>query len=266
MGHITTNKRLCYASPKLHNEDDFKAACQNERVRFMDKKMEVRKIIEKLKSLSNPKAIEGMARFGINPENTYGVSIPTLRKMAKEIGNSHILAQELWSSGIHEARILAGMIDEPEMVTEEQTEGWVKDFDSWDVCDQVCGNLFDRTPFAYKKAIEWSKRYEEFVKRAGFVLMAELAAHDKKTGDEEFLKFFPVIKREVTDERNFVRKAVNWALRQIGKRNLSLNKKAIETAQEIQKIDSKSAKWIASDAIRELTSGAIQERLQKRGK
>lgn len=225
--------------------------------------MQYNDILKKLKSLSNPKAIEGMARFGINPENTYGVSIPNLRKIAKETDKNHKLARQLWTSGIHEAKILASMIDDPKMVTKEQMERWVKGFDSWDVCDQCCSNLFDKTDSAYQKAVEWSSRDEEFVKRAGFVLMACLAVHDKKADDKQFEKFLPIIKRKCTDNRNFVKKAVNWALRQIGKRNLNLNRKAIETAQEIQKIDSKSAKWIASDTIRELTSEAIQERLQK---
>lgn len=214
------------------------------------------------KSLSNPEAVMGMARFGINPENTYGISIPDLRKMAKEIGRDHPLAQELWSSGIHEARILAGMIDDPKMVTEEQMESWVKDFDSWDVCDQCCMNLFEETKSAYQKCVEWSSREEEFVKRAGFVLMARLAVSDKSAKDEMFLKFLPVIEREAIDNRNFVKKAVNWALRQIGKRNIQLNKMAIRTAKKIQGMDSKSAKWIASDAIQELTSKEVQERLQ----
>lgn len=218
-------------------------------------------ILKKLKSLSNPKAVAGMARFGINPENTYGISIPDLRKMAKQIGKDHAFAQQLWASVIHEAKILAGMIDEPEMVTEKQMEDWVRDFDSWDVCDQVCSNLLDKTSFAYKKAREWSKREEEFVKRAGFVMMAALSVHDKKTKDDVFLKFFPLIKKEAADNRNFVKKAINWALRQIGKRNQRLNKKAIETAKEIQKIDSRAAKWIAADALKELTSKAVQKRL-----
>ena len=225
--------------------------------------MQYGEIINKLKSLADPEAVKGMARFGINPKNAYGVSIPNLRKMAKEIGISHDLAQKLWDSDIHEARILASMIDNPEMVTEEQKESWVKDFDSWDVCDQCCSNLFDKTKFAYKKAVEWSSREEEFVKRAGFVLMATLAVHDKKAKDEDFLKFFPLIKRESTDNRNFVKKAVNWALRQIGKRNLNLNKMAIRTAKEIKTIESKAAKWIASDALRELESESVQKRLRK---
>jgi len=217
-------------------------------------------ILKQLESLSNPEAVAGMARFGINPTNTYGVSIPVLRKMAKQIGKDHLLAKKLWNSGIHEARILAPLIDPLETVTEKQMESWVKDFDSWDICDQCCSNLFDKTKFAHKKAIEWSKRREEFVKRAGFVLMATLAVHDKESGNQKFMRFLPIIKREATDERNFVKKAVNWALRQIGKRNSALNKIAIQTATEIQKIDSKSARWIASNAIRELTNRAVQKK------
>ena len=167
--------------------------------------MQYNDILKKLKSLSDPKAVEGMARFGINPENTYGVSIPNLRKMAKETGADHALAQQLWASNIHEARILASMIDKPEMVTEEQMEGWVKDFDSWDVCDQCCMNLFEKTEFAYHKAVEWSSNDKEFIKRAGFVLMARLAVSDKKADDKEFEQFFPLIKREAHDNRNFVK-------------------------------------------------------------
>jgi len=224
--------------------------------------MQCEEILEKMKSLSDPKAVADMAKFGINPDNTLGVSIPTLRNIAKEIGTNHTLAQELWESGIHEARLLACFIDEPKAVTEQQMEKWINDFDSWDVCDQCCSNLFDKTEFAHQKIFELVKRKEEFVKRTGFVLMATLAVHDKKAKDEQFLKFLPVIKREAKDERNFVRKAVNWALRQIGKRNKNLNKEAIKTAKEIQKMDSKTAKWIATDAIRELTSQAVQKRLK----
>ncbi len=197
----------------------------------MSTRSQSQNILKRLKSLSNPKAVEGMARFGINPKHTYGVSIPKLRALAKEIGKNHLLARQLRSSRIHEARILAGMIDEPARVTEAQMERWVKDFDSWDVCDQVCSNLFDRTPFAYKKAVEWSARDEEFVKRAGFVLMAALSVHDKKAHDDDFVKFLPIIKREAIDDRNFVKKAANWALRQIGKRNKRLNAAAIKTAK-----------------------------------
>jgi len=148
--------------------------------------MEYEKIIKKLKSLSNPEAIIGMARYGITPENTYGVSIPNLRKIVKEIGKSHKLAQKLWTINIRETQILASMIEDPEMVTEEQMEGWVKEFNYWEICDQCCMNLFEKTRFAYKKAIEWSSKEEEFVKRAGFVLMARLAVSDKKADDNKF--------------------------------------------------------------------------------
>ncbi len=215
-----------------------------------------------MRSHSNPEAVQGMARFGINPKNTYGVSIPVLRKMAKELGSDHSLALKLWESGIHEARILASMIDLPDKVTPTQMDRWAEDFDSWDVCDQCCSNLFDKTEAAYQKASEWSSRQEEFVKRAGFALMAALAFHDKKATDARFLVFLKRVKSEATDDRNFVRKAVNWALRQIGKRNLRLNRAAIGTAKEIQEIGSKSARWIASDALRELSSASARRRLR----
>ena len=214
--------------------------------------MQAKEILTHLKSLRNPRNVAGMARFGINPRNTLGVSIPTLRKIARQAGKDHRLAQELWASGIHEARILAAMVDDPARVTEAQMERWVKDFDSWDVCDQVCSNLFDKTKFAHRKAVEWSRRDEEFVKRAGFVLMAALAVHDKSAPDAAFIKFLPLIQRGATDERNFVKKAVNWALRQIGKRNAALHRAAIATAREIQQIDSRAARWVAADALREL--------------
>jgi len=224
--------------------------------------MKCENVLRRLKSLANPEAVAGMARFGINPENTYGISIPVLRKMAREIGRDHTLAQELWSSGVHEARILASMIDDPRLVTEEQMERWTAGFDSWDVCDQCCGNLFDKTTLAYRKAVEWAARDAEFVKRAGFALMAWLAFHDKRAPDEAFLEFLPVIKRESVDGRNFVKKAVNWALRHIGKRNANLNRAAVQAAKEIQGMGSKPAAWVASDALRELTSEKVQERLR----
>ncbi|MCK5485916.1 MAG: DNA alkylation repair protein [Desulfobacterales bacterium] len=221
-------------------------------------------IIEKLKSVSDPDAVKGMARFGITPENTFGVSIPNLRKIAKETGKDHALAKQLWESGFRETMILASMVDEPEMVTDEQVEEWVLDFDYWEICDQCCMNLFEKTGFAYEKAVEWSSRTEEFVKRAGFVMMARLAVSDKQADDSRFEQFFPMMLHEADDERNFVKKAVNWALRQIGKRNLALNEKATETAKEMQKIDSKSARWIASDAIRELSGEAVQKRFRNK--
>ncbi len=225
--------------------------------------MQYREILNQLQDLSNPQAVAGMARFGINPHNTYGVSVVNVRRMAKQIGHDHRLAQQLWASGIHEARILASLVDIPASVGEAQMERWVKDFDSWDVCDQCCSNLFDQTKFAYRKAVGWSKQKEEFVKRAGFVLMATLAVHDREAKNEAFQRFLPIIKRECTDERNFVKKAVNWALRQIGKRNLYLNQLAIRTAKEIKAIESPAARWIGSDALRELSSAAVQKKVRR---
>jgi 3-methyladenine DNA glycosylase AlkD len=223
--------------------------------------MQADEIIQRIKSLGSPENREGMARFGINVASAYGVSVYTLRKLARETGKDHEVALELWESGVHEARLLACLIDRPDMVTGEQMENWVKGFDSWDVCDVCCSHLFDRTALAYQKAREWSEREEEFVKRAGFALMAALSVHDKEASDETMAGFLPIIKREAADERNFVKKAVNWALRQIGKRNLNLNEMAIKTAGEIKQIDSRSARWIASDAIRELTGEKVQRKL-----
>ena len=208
-------------------------------------------LIAELRSHANPANVAGMAQFGINPHDTLGVSIPVVRELAKRAGRDHALAAALWESGIHEARVLAALVDDPRWVTEEQMERWVTAFDSWDVCDQVCSNLFDRTPYAVDKAMEWAGRREEFVKRAGFALMAALAWHDRRSPDETFLQFLPVILRESTDQRNFVKKAVNWALRQIGKRNPALMQAAIQTAREMQAIQSPAARWIAADALRE---------------
>lgn len=212
--------------------------------------------------MRNPANIAGMARYGIRSKNVLGVSAPTLKAIAKEIGKDHALAQQLWDSNIREARIIAALVDDPKLVTGDQMERWVLDFDSWDVCDTCCMNLFDKTVYAYSKAMEWTEREEEYVKRAAFALMAALAIHDKKADDQMFEMFLPVIKRESTDERNFVKKAVNWALRQVGKRNQTLNRTAIETAQEIRRIDSRAARWVAADALRELMSEQVQQRLR----
>jgi 3-methyladenine DNA glycosylase AlkD len=226
--------------------------------------MQFEEIITELESLSNLEDVEGRARFGINHTKTYGVRMPELRRIAKTAGKDHELAEKLWNAGYGETKILAGLIEDPKMVTEDQMENWVSGFDSWDVCDQCCINLFRKTPFARQKVFEWSTREEEFVKRAAFAMIAVLAVHDKKADDEKFEEFFPLIIRESLDNRNFVKKAVNWALRQIGKRNINLNRRAVEIAEEISTIDSKSAKWIAADAIRELTGEKVQERLKKK--
>ncbi len=225
--------------------------------------MDVRQAVDRLRSIGDPKAVEGMARFGIQSSNSFGVSVPKLRTLAREIGHDHQLALKLWETGLHDARLLASMVDDPEQVTIDQMDKWVRDFDSWDVVDGSCGNLFDKTPFAIGKAKEWCKREEEFVKRAGFVLMAELAVHDKQAKDKLFLDFLPLIIAGASDKRNFVKKAVNWALRQIGKRNLKLNKAAVSTALRIQKMESGAARWVASDALRELQSPQVLKRLRE---
>ena len=219
-------------------------------------------VLDRLHALADPEAKEGMARFGIETGKALGVNIPTLRALAREIGRDHDLAEGLWASGIHEARILAALVDDPKLVNEEQMERWAVEIDSWDVCDGVCSTLFDRTPFAYVKAEEWSARDEEFVKRAGFVLMAALAVHDKQAPDERFLEMLPLIEREAHDERNFVKKAVNWALRQIGRRNRNLNRAAIGVGERIRAQGSRAARWIAADALRELRSEKVQARLK----
>ncbi len=224
----------------------------------------VQQAMKKLKAKAKLENVEGMAKFGMTADKRLGVSVPDMRTLAKEIGKDHKLALELWKTGIPEAKIVAGMIGESERLTEKQMESWVKGFDSWDVCDQVCMNLFEKSPMVMKKIYDWSEREEEFVKRTAYALIACLAWHDKEAKDEKFIKLFPVIKRGATDDRNFVKKAVNWALRNIGKKNPNLNKAAIKTAKEIQKIDAKPARWIASNAIRELESEAVQKRLKRK--
>jgi 3-methyladenine DNA glycosylase AlkD len=216
--------------------------------------MTLQEILKKMKSYYNPRNIAGMARYGINVEKAFGVPAPVLRKLAREIRGDHALAERLWATGIHDAKHLAALSDDPKQVTETQMEHWSRDFDSWDVVDGCCNNLFRKTEFAHRKAVEWTSREEEYIKRAGFVLMACLAVHDKAAKDAVFVRYLQLLKKGATDERNFVKKAVNWALRQIGKRNLKLRDAAIKTGQEIQRIDSKAARWIAADALRELTS------------
>jgi len=220
-------------------------------------------VLAKLRALGDPQAVEGMARFGVHVSNAYGVSAPKLRALAKEIGKNHKLAAALWRTGVHDARLLATLVDDPARVTPRQMERWVRNFNSWALCDAACGCLFDKTPYAWDKAVEWTRRDEEYVKRAGFVLMATLAVHDKDAADERFETFLPHLVAHAGDERNFVKKAVNWALRQIGKRNRRLRGLAVQTAEEIRRIDSRPARWIAADALRELTSDAVRRRLKK---
>jgi 3-methyladenine DNA glycosylase AlkD len=216
--------------------------------------MTASELLTALRSHANPVNVAGMARFGISSEGTLGVSIPVLRRLAREAGRDHVLALEVWTSGVHEARILASLIADPARMTRREADRWVKDFDSWDVCDQVCQNVLRLTPFAFEKAAEWARSPREFTRRAGFSLMAGLAVKAKTAPDAAFEAFFLLIVEAATDDRNMVKKAVNWALRQIGKRNARLHSKAIAMAEKIRQIDSRSARWIAADALRELRS------------
>lgn len=211
-----------------------------------------RELVRELRAAGSEKNREGMARFGIRAEGVLGVPIAVLRPLAKRVGRDHDLAQALWDSGLHEARILASMVAEPDKVTVRQMEAWARDFDSWDLVDQCCANLFARTPMAYRMAERWAGRKPEFVKRTGYSLMASLAVKDKAAPDAPFERFLELVEREAHDDRNFVRKAVNWALRQIGKRNDRLRGKAIRTGERILAQGSRSARWIATDALREL--------------
>jgi 3-methyladenine DNA glycosylase AlkD len=212
-------------------------------------------LLAKLKQLGSEKNRAGMARFGIQTDKAFGVSVANLRQLAKPYRKNHQLALDLWQTGFHEARILAAIIDDPTQVTPAQMDSWMKDFNSWDLCDQTC-SLFDKTPHAVTKIYEWTTREPEFEKRAGFALMAELAWHSKTETDQTFIDFLPLIEREAWDERNFVKKAVNWALREIGKRNKALYKVALSCAERIGRQESKAARWIAADAIRELRAKA----------
>ena len=218
----------------------------------LDKFSQVEDVVSILRSMASESNRAGMSRFGINVDNALGIKVTDLRKLARRVEKSHELALGLWGSGIHEARILATIIDRPAEVTEEQIERWAADFNSWDIVDLTCNNLFRKTPFAHIKAAEWSDRNEEFVKRAGFSLMAVLAVHDKEAENEVFERYLKLVEREARDDRNFVKKSVNWALRGIGKRNPALREMAIKTAEWIREQGTKSARWIANDALSEL--------------
>lgn len=220
-------------------------------------------IIAELKKVAVPANLEGMKRFGIDTTQAIGVSIPALRAIAKKIKYNHTLALQLWNTGIHEARILASMVDDPELVTTKQINEWVKDFNSWDLCDQVCGNLFDRTKHVAASIKKFSNSKQEFIKRTAFTLMAEYAVHNKSAGDEEFIAYLSIIEREAYDNRNFVTKAINWALRGIGKRNKTLHAEAIKTAKQILMQGTREAKWVASNALKELEGEAVIKKINR---
>jgi 3-methyladenine DNA glycosylase AlkD len=221
-------------------------------------------VLRELRELADPKVRAKMAYFGVQAQKAYGISVPVLHGLAKQIGKNHLLAQELWSTGVHEARILATLIGESKKVTAAEMDRWVRDFDSWDVVDAACCYLYAHARPAWNKAARWSRRREEFVKRASFSLVAYLSYKDKTAPDARFVRFLRVIEQEAHDERNFVKKAVNWALRNIGKRNVPLNRKAIRAAERIRRQDSSAARWIAADALRELKSDAVERRLRQK--
>ncbi len=245
---------LAYADPRWSD-----ARCQS-----VITTVTAREVIARLHELADEGHRSRLVRFGISDKRALGVPVPKLRALAREIGKNQKLAISLWNTRVHEARILAPMIADPAQTTEQLLDEWVSQIDSWDICDGFCSSLVDKTPFAVAKAFEWSAREEEYVRRAGFVVIAALAVHDKKATDRSFERFFPLFLEYASDERNFVRKAVNWALREIGKRNIRLNKKAIMLAEKIRKQDAKSARWIGTDALRELQSDSIQQRLARK--
>lgn len=219
-----------------------------------------------LRAMADPSNLAGQARYGIDVSNSLGISMTDVRQVARRAGKDHGLAAQLWASGVREAQILAALVDDPKQVTPDQMEAWAAEFRSWEVVDTCCTSLFDRTEHRYDKAVEWAGRKEEFVKRAGFSLMAGIAVHDRKAANEQLMALLPVIERESCDRRNFVRKAVNWALRQIGKRNPELNRAAVEAGERIAAMECQGARWVASDALKELRSPQVQQRLTLKAK
>lgn len=225
----------------------------------------VQDTVAELRRLSDPDVVEGRARFGINPKRSLGVSMPMLRAMAKRLGRDQKFAEGLWATGIHDARLLAAFTGEPQVITSATMDRWTQQFDTWDICDACCGSLFDKTRFAYAKPWQWAESEREFVRRAAFSMIAWLTVHDKRAGDEQFLEYLPLIRQYASDNRNFVKKAIDWALRNIGKRNEALREAALETAYEIRREeDTPGGRWVSRVAIRELESDAVRLRVAGR--
>lgn len=227
--------------------------------------MDKDEVLKWLERKGTRRYVEGMARYGIQTnKRVFGVSVGTMQSLAKQLGKDHALATELWKSGCYEGQMLAALIDDPKRVTRSQMNAWAADFDNWAICDTACFHLFDRTPFAWEKARQWPTSRREFVKRAAFALMASLTLHDKSAPDSQFLALLPLIEEGAHDERNFVKKAVNWALRSIGKRSLTLNAAAIASAKRLALSEQASCRWVGKDALRELAGPKVQSRLARR--
>ena len=223
--------------------------------------MTLAETMERMQELARPDQLAGMARYGINTTRRLGLAVPDMRRLAKEIGRDHELALELWAAGLAEARIVAAMVADPERLTAAQMDAWAGDLDSWDVCDQVCQNLFERSPLAWEKIHRWSEDDREFVRRAAYALVACLAWHDKEAEDARFVALLPLMVRGAVDSRNMVKKAVSWALRNLGKRNPALREAVLRTAEDLRSVDSPPARWIAADVTRDLGSAATARRM-----
>jgi 3-methyladenine DNA glycosylase AlkD len=226
--------------------------------------MDCRTVLARLEKLGTRKTREGFARYGIHVTKAFGVTMAAMQKLAKTVGRSHALAQDLWDSGWYEARILASFVDERERVTPAQMDRWVRDFDNWGICDTVCFVLFDRTPHAFKKVALWSRRKGEFEKRAAFALLASLGLHDKRSADGPFARSLPLVLRAATDGRNFVKKGVSWALRAVGRRNLELHAAATALARRLAAAPDAASRWVGKDALRDLSRPQVKTRLETR--
>lgn len=225
---------------------------------------EVQEALASLERMSTQKDRDNLARFAINASKAFGVSMANIQVVAKRLGRSHELAAALWDTGWYEARMLTSFVDEPARVTPAQMDRWCRDFDNWGICDTLCFNLFDRTPHAWAKVAQWSDQRDEFVKRAAFALLWGLTVHDKHAGDEPFARGLLLIERAATDERHFVKKVVNMALRAVGKRNPALNAAAVTVARRLAASPEAAARWVGKDALRELTSPSVMRRIAAR--
>jgi 3-methyladenine DNA glycosylase AlkD len=227
---------------------------------------QVKEIVASLKRMGSKSVRDGMVRYGLPPDNAFGIPVGKMQTFAKDIGRNHELALALWETGYYESRMVAAFIDDPALVTALQMDRWCKDFDNWGIVDTVCFKLFDQTPHAWKKVEQWSKKREEFQKRAAFALLASLAGHDKAASNQQFLRCLPLIEKASTDERNFVKKGVSWGLRTVGRRNLELNAACTALAQKLSESPDPTARWLGKEALREFKSPVVARQLNKRAK